>query len=165
MFIDEKQIQLRWYNPEDDGELEQLVRLHHLCFPTEKWKKKDFVNFVGGTHGNNNVVKVVEDVETHRLYGTLLYTLEEGRLRLRRICVTEPVRRRGLATFMLNALCGPRSPIRRRVFTARVREANLAAQCLLRGMGFDFDGTRPRQHDANGEAYFEFTFNKDAVPA
>lgn len=164
MIIDDKLVQLRWYKPDDAGELGRLADLHLECFPAEAWKPKDFVNFVGGGHGNNNVVKVAAS-EDGCVYGSLLYTLEASALRLRRVSVTEAVRRQGLATFMLNALCGPRSPIRRRLFTARVRESNYPAQALLVSLGFAFDPQKARQRDEANQQYFAFALDKDAVPA
>lgn len=164
MIIDDKLVQLRWYRPESKQELSWLADLHLECLPTELWKPKDFTNFVGGGHGNNNVVKVAAS-EDGCVYGSLLYTLEESALRLRRVCVTGTVRRQGLATFMINALCGPRSPIRRRRFVARVRESNYPAQALLAGLGFAFDPHKDRQLDEANQHYYAFALDKDAVPA
>lgn len=160
MIIAEGRLRIEWYKP---AHLEQLRDLHRCCFPREGWKRDDFVRFVGKA-GRNNVVKVLVD-ERETVYGSLLYTLDAQSCRFRRVGMWPDYRRRGLATFMVNSLCGPLSPVRRRLFLARVREANKEAQLFFqKGMGFQFDPTRERAKDESGKDYYEFTFVKPGVP-
>lgn len=161
MIIAEGRLSIEWYKP---GHLEQLRDLHRCCFPREQWKRDDFVRFVDNKTGRNNVVKVLID-EKDVVYGSLLYTLDAQSCRIRRVAVWPDYRRRGLATFLLNSLCGPLSPVRRRLFLARVHETNTDAQLFLKdGMGFQFDPQRPRSKDDAGKDYYEFTFVKPGVP-
>lgn len=162
MIIDDAILELRWYKEVD---LDQLVALHDECFSREAWERADFGKFMaGGRRRRNNVIKSLVD-SAGRLYGALLYTMEAQQCRIRRVSVFDQYRRNGLATFMLNALCGPRSPIRRKVFTTRVRETNTSMLLLLKNrMGFTFDPMRTRESDG-GVEFYEFTFIKDAVPA
>lgn len=152
---------LRWYKPEDVG---QLVELHRACFPGEDWSAKDFGRFVNNKSGRNNVVKVL--AAGPRVYGSLLYTVEADAIRIRRVAVGCDARRQGLAAFMLNALCGPRSPLKRKLYHGRVRETNLPAiKLLTEKMGFLFDPKKSRERDTDLKVdYYEFTLVKTAVP-
>lgn len=152
---------LRWYKPED---LKQLVDLHRECFPNEDWSAKDFDRFVNNKSMRNNVVKVL--VADKKVYGSLLYTVAKDAIMIRRVAVRADVRRQGLAAFMLNSLCGPRSPLKRKLYHGRVRENNLPAIKLLKEkMGFAFDPKKSRDRDKKLKVdYYEFTLVKAAVP-
>ena len=156
MTIAEGRLSLAWLKPAD---LSQLKDLHRCCYPTEKWTVNDFNRFQQ-KEGRTNVVKVLKDDEGV-VYASLLYTLEPDLCRLRRVAVWPDYRRRGLARFMANSLCGQYSPIRRKKFAARVLETNSAAQMFLsQGMGFIFDATRPREKNEAGLDYYEFRFER-----
>lgn len=158
MIIDNSILALRWYRPPD---LAQLTALYRDCFPDERWTEDDFHKFMCTEH--NNVIKVLVDDEDV-VYGSLLYTMDTQMCRIRRVAVSQVYRRIGLCTFMLHALCGPRSPIRRSLFTVRVRETNTPMLMLLKNrMGFVFDPRKPRQVDVNGVEFYEFTFTKECV--
>lgn len=163
MVIPEGRLVVRWFRPADAL---QLADLHACCFRREAWRPADFQAFLDAP-GRRNVVKVLTGEDSGTVYGGLLYTLEEDACRLRRAAVWPDFRRRGLGRFMVHAAVGPRSPMRRRTVSARVREGNHAAALFLRdGLGFAFDPTRPRATDADtGEEYYEFTLDRAAVPA
>lgn len=161
MIIAEGRVGIKWYEP---IHLDQLCDLHLCCFPKEDWKPQDFQRFVEKPE-RSGVVKVLAD-EKNVVYGSLLYTLDAQSCRIRRVAVWPDYRRQGLASFGINSLCGPRSPLRRRLFLARVRETNTAAQLFFKsGMGFQFDPNRQRERDeAQNCDYYEFTFVKANVP-
>lgn len=152
--------ELRWYKYPDANRLVELLR---TGFPCEEWAKKDFDRFLNNKSGRNNVIKVL--AAGTELYGAILYTVEATSIRVRRVVVRPDVRRQGLAAFMLNSLCGPRSPVRRRAYHARVRENDIPAIKLLKEkMGFVFDPNKAREHDPERKVdYYEFTLVKPAI--
>lgn len=166
MIIAEGRLSLVWAGPDHT---QQLRDLHRCCFPAENWTPQDFRRFAEqpGGNGRKNVVKTLVD-EAGMVYGSLLYTMlaDAETCRVRRVAVWPDYRRRGLAAFMLNSVCGPLSPVRRRRFVARVRESNLDAQLFFStGMKFAFDWQAERERDEErGESYYEFTLVKPEVP-
>lgn len=140
MFLDDGWVGVRWYDP--DADLPALVAVHAACFPSEDWRAEDFLRFASRTGG---VVKAVvrEDACGEAVIGTLLYRAGEAEARVRRVAVLPEYRGRGVGAFVLRSLVGPRSPNRRRVYTARVREHDLGAQKLLRAAGFSYTRTEP----------------------
>lgn len=162
MIIAEGRLSLGWHKP---AHLEQLHDLHRCCFPKENWTVDDFSKFASPRSGRTNVLKtLVDDRDT--VYGSLLYTLDGQSCRVRRLAVWPDFRRQGMAAFMMNSLCGPLSPIRRKLFMARVRENNLVAQMFFKnGMGFQFDPLRERERDEEQKVdFYEFTYVKTRVP-
>lgn len=160
MITGEGRLAVKWYGP---AHVEQLRDLHRCCFAREQWTRSDFQKFVDKP-GRSGVVKVLVD-EKEIVYGSLLYTMDADSCRIRRVAVWPDFRRAGLASFMVNSLCGRLSPVRRKLFLARVREDNKPAQLFLRdGMGFQFDPARLRDRDEEtGFDYYEFTFVKPGV--
>lgn len=161
MIIGEGRLSVKWFEP---AHLEQLCELHRCCFSREQWRRADFQRFVDKP-GRSGVVKVVVD-DRQTVYGSLLYTMDADSCCIRRVAVWPDYRRQGLASFAVNSLCGPLSPVRRRLFLARVREDNVPAQLFFRdGMGFQFDPDRPRRQTEDGKDYYEFTFVKPGAKA
>lgn len=163
MTVSGEAVRVAWYDP---GHLAQLRDLHRCCFPGEGWRKEDFDKFARGRAGRANVVKVAVGEVTGTVYASLLYTTDAQSCRVRRVAVWPDHRRLGLARFAVNALCGPASLVRRRLFLARVLETNAAAQLFFsKGMRFQFDAARPRKrHPDSGLEYYEFTYAKPDVP-
>ena len=162
MIIAESWPEVRWYRPCDVG---QLVDIHRACFPDENWGPEDFQRFIDNKSGRNNVVKALVG-EGGVVYGSLLYTVEQDAIRIRRVGVRPDVRRHGMATFALQALCGANSPMRRKLFIARVREDNLPATMLLKSLNFLFDPKKKRDRDAQRDVdYYEFVLVKTGVAA
>lgn len=156
MIIAEGRLNLAWVKPAD---LSQLRDLHRCCYGSEKWTANDFTRFQQ-KEGRTNVVKVLKD-EAGVVYASLLYTLEPDLCRLRRVAVWPDYRRRGLARFMVNSLCGLHSPVRRKKFAARVLETNIGAQLFLsQSMGFTFDAKKPRTKNEAGLEFYEFDFER-----
>jgi ribosomal-protein-alanine N-acetyltransferase len=134
MIIAEGRLVLRWWN---EACLPDLVELHRRCFPREGWTAEDFVRFAARPGNHLKVLTVDEESESEpEVLGSLLFSLDPGTCRVRRVAVRQDHRRRGLGAFLINRLVRPRGPIDRRRFEARVRERNLPAQLLLRK--FDF---------------------------
>lgn len=153
-------LKVRWAEATDYA---QLADLHRMCFPTENWTRDDFVKFQSNCK-RNNVLKSLVD-ERNRVYGSLLYTLEPQACCIRRIAVHADHRRCGYATMLLNTLCGRRSTIKRRLFSAYVREDNLPATLLMQQVNFTFDPKKTRRRDEeNNVDYYEFTYEKVGVP-
>lgn len=152
MIIDEGSLKVQWFDEKYAG---QLVALHRACFPKEDWQAEDFQRFIDKP-GKNNVLKVVTD-DRGRVYASLLYTLSAYECVIRRVGVIESHRRVGLATFAINSLVSPRSPIKRKVFSAAVRCNNKPAVALMTSLRFN---RGPRRFNAQDEDYVLFTFLK-----
>jgi [ribosomal protein S18]-alanine N-acetyltransferase len=134
--------------------LRALRGLFRECFPEEEWQEADFSSFTGATH-QLNIGKVVVDRDD-QLLGAVLYTLEKQRCRVRRIAVASTFRQQGIATWALGLLCGPRSVVRRPLFSAKVPADDLAAQRLFRRAGFLVED--PAALEVNG-AVSRYEFN------
>lgn len=147
MVIDECMLCISWF---DTKYLNQLVDLYKECFPNENWSNNDFVSFVNNKE-RNNVIKVLTD-DHDKVYGTIMYTLSTFECCIRRVAVFESYHRQGLASYLINSLVGKRSPIKRKVFSARVRIENNAGIELFRKLGFN-------QNTSNVDEYF-FTYLK-----
>lgn len=128
MIIAEGRLRLRWFHP---GDVPQLVDLHLACYRQEHWGGGDFQRFVDNA-GRNNVVKVLAG-DDGTVYGSLLYTVRAGDIRVRRVAVWPDYRRRGLGTFMVHVLTGRRSPVRQPLVTAK---GGPAADPFLLALGF-----------------------------
>lgn len=160
MSISDGNHSLKWCEP---VYYPQLLELMHACFPAQKWTGLDLDRFQDKA-GQTNVIKVLVD-ERDAVYGAVFYTLLAGRTtcRIRRLAVHADYRRQGLGSFMLSALCGERSPVRRKHFVARVPEDRTdALMFFTRGAGFRFDPDREREV-VKGEEMYEFTFEKHDV--
>jgi predicted GNAT family acetyltransferase len=156
VIIAEGGLNLTWLNQAD---LQQLRDLYRCTYASEKWTVNDFNRFQH-KEGRTNVLKVLKD-EDGVVYASLMYTLEPDVCRIRRVAVWPDYRRRGLARFMVNSLCGPYSPIRRKKFVTRVLETNTTAQMFLsQGMGFVFDAKKQREKNDTGLEYYEFGFDR-----
>ena len=134
MILQDGLVTVRWY---DEADLSALVRVHAACFPSEKWKAKDFRRFADKP---GQIVRTIV-TEDELVVGSLLYRNTRDEVRIARVAVLPEHQKQGLATFAIRMLTGPNSPNRKRVVTARVREHNVTAQLLLRNIGFSFDGT------------------------
>jgi ribosomal protein S18 acetylase RimI-like enzyme len=149
-----------WYDHLDPC---RLAEIHARCFPDEHWAPEDFKRFANSTCRTNVVRGLVDPGGL--AWGTLLYTLTPRGCRLRRLAVWPEEQRRGLGAYLLGTLVWPRGPARGRLFTARVREADAAAQLLLRKLGFAFDPAAPREKAAGGQDYYEFSYQRVAAAA
>ena len=154
MIIEEGRMVLRWYDPAHG---KWLSDLHRCCFPQENWTQKDFDRFMAKR--SSNVVKVLvrEGDNEPIVYGSFLYTLEVSTCRIRRVAVWPDYRRQGLASFMLNTMISPRSPVRRSVFTARIGRDNFDAKHFFESMGFVTAG--------EGENLIDLRFERQPVTA
>lgn len=150
-------LKVRWYKEED---LPRLAEIHAECFPKEHWTVNDFRRF---TRKRNNTLKVLAD-QNGEVFGILLYTLTNEECRIRRIAVPEAYRRNGYGTHLVHSLTGPQSPIRRKLFTARVRGDNVAGLLFFRDnkLGFVFDPEAPRHIYRDGMEGFTFFYRKPA---
>ena len=166
MFTDEGRLavrlQVRWQDREHPHDLPQLEDLFHDCFPGESWTEKDFVKF-RQNQAHNNTIKVLvghpDDANRDTLYGAVLYTVGPLAVRVRRVAVAAPYRRRMYGSFLMSFLVGRRSGFRRKTYTAHVPEDNLAAQCFFRSLKF----TGPEDGRAvavNGRMVLPFTHYK-----
>jgi hypothetical protein len=163
MIIDEGSLRVKWYDPE--FHLGQLIALMKACFPHEEWKPLDFDKFMG-SRARNNIIKVLVD-DHHNVYGAMFYCLSVNTCRIRRIAVNDKHRRKGLATYMVHTLTGPRSPLRKRLFLAHIRESNFPAQALFHGkLNFQFDPELARtkvkrlDDEKEDEDMYVFSFEK-----
>jgi len=157
MISSEGWLKVRWY---EEHELQRLSEIHADCFPKEQWTPHDFRRFVRKV-GRKNLLKVLAN-EAGEVFGTLLYTLTDEECRVRRVAVAEEYRRNGFGTHLIHSLTGPQSPIRRRVFTARVRADNVPGLLFFRdnSLGFQFDPEAPRHTYRDGMEGYLFTFHK-----
>lgn len=148
---------VRWYKEED---LPRLAEIHAECFPKEHWTVNDFRRFTRKVE-RKNTLKVLANQDDD-VFGTLLYTLTDDECRIRRVAVPEEYRRNGYGTHLVHSLTGPQSPIRRRVFTARIRADNVAALLFFRDnkLGFEFDPEAPRHIYRDGMEGYTFRYHK-----
>lgn len=161
-------ISTRWHRPSDLPELEQLFA---VCFPREQWTQQDFLDFIN-RQSTTNVLKVLAHREGY-LFGALLYTLEPGQCRIRRIAVDPHHRRFGLGTYLLYGLVGHQSPIRRARFTAHVHEDCVDGQLFFRDakigtrqmqmQQFEFNAAVRRRYD-DGTQGLVFGLHKELKP-
>jgi ribosomal protein S18 acetylase RimI-like enzyme len=124
---------------EDDADRDALVGVHAVCYPNERWARQDFVEFADRP---GQIVRVIVK-EDGGCVGSLLYRMSRDEARIARVAVLPEFRRLGVGSFAVRTLTAPNSPNRKKVYTARVREHDLAAQLFLRQLGFccvDRDG-------------------------
>lgn len=125
-------VTVRWF---DETDLSALVGVHGACFPGERWRKEDFRRFADKP---GQIVRSV--VMDGKVVGSFLYRNKQDDVQIARVGVLPEYRRAGVATAAISMLTGENSPNRKRVVRAVVREHNLAAQLLLRKLGFAYDG-------------------------
>lgn len=149
-------LELRGYNPDNLHRLEWLL---DTCYPDESWTRRDLHKFVV-RRDVQNVLRTLHDGKDD-LYGAILYTVEADQCRIRRIAVHPDWRRQGIASYLLGAIVGPRSVVRKSYYVARVRESNLAGQLLLHNkFHFSFDPKARREKAPTGEDFYVFTLRK-----
>lgn len=145
-------VDVRWY---DRRALAALEHVHRICFPTEGWTKADFREFA---NKSGQIVKAVFMDE--EIIGSFLYRMSADEVRIARIAILPEFQRQGIGSHVVRTLVGPQSPNRRRVYTARVREHNLAAQLFFtrKILGFSCVETDRGFYEDGSDAYwFRFT--------
>ena len=163
MITESGRLELTWFDHE--RHTSQVLWTLEECYPHETWTERDLLRFIQH-RTSTNIIKVLVD-SRDIVHGVIMYSLarkQRSLCRIRRVAVRQRYRRCGLASYMLNALCGRRSLLNRRnKFLCRVHERDLAAQRLLQSMGFTFNALAPREKDENGEDYYEFVFLRKAA--
>lgn len=100
---------------------------------TDPWTEEDLVQHL---RCRDKIGGVVTDEMRRELYGYCVYQLRKDRLHIERLCVDPAMRRRGVASSMIQRLKDKLSNQRRRYLTANVHESQLAVQLTLAHCGF-----------------------------
>lgn len=134
--------------PISAGRLEEIARLHALCFPDEAWSAADFAGILAmaGTSGH-----LVEAFETSASSGFLFDALLGESGEIITLGVVAEMRRRGAARALLEDLFRRAQSRRISRLTLEVADDNEAALALYQGHGFMQVGVRRRYyHRADG---------------
>ncbi len=140
-----------------EGDYYRVAALHRRCYPQEAWTAPDVQRF---SDREGNAVKVMA-LDDGAVIGSLLYRTDGDTVQLARLAVHPKARRCRVAAFALRTLTGPRGPVRRGVYEARVHELNGAAIALLKMSGFDATGVE-RDHYRDGRDAYVFRLFKEA---
>jgi len=129
--------------------LRGLGALYRECFPGERWTVRDLER-VG--LGQSTVLKCL--LLDGAVVGSILTGVTPEFCRIRRVAVTERLRRQGLGRFLVTS----QMVLPGRLYAARVHSRNTAAQLFFSdGLGFAFDPHAEREADTAGEDYYLFT--------
>lgn len=166
MVTDVGALEVRWVDPDrHPADLPQLVWLFRDAYPDQNWAQDDFLRFTRNRTANNVIKLLVggpDDQNPDRVYAANLYSVEPNLVRCRRAAVDPDFRRRGLGTYLLSFLIGPRSAVRRRRFVAKVGEYDVAGQCFARSLGFKVPAGGIGQRDMTGPAVYTFQLDRDS---
>jgi [ribosomal protein S18]-alanine N-acetyltransferase len=130
------------------ADLPQVIGIERRAFPTP-WSPAMFVLELSKSSTIALGAVVPELPRTRRLAGYLICSRYADVWHLMNVAVDPPLRRRGVAASLMEALierAGPEEP-----FTLEVRPTNAAAITLYDRFGFRPAGTRPRYYQDTGE--------------
>jgi ribosomal-protein-alanine N-acetyltransferase len=120
-------VHIRWMIRRDMPEVLD-IETEGFEFP---WSEEDFIRCL---RQRNCIGMVAERDE--RVVGFMIYELHKTRLHVLNFAVAKQLRRRRVATQMVEKLAGKLSPQRRTRVSLEVRETNLPAQLFFRCQGF-----------------------------
>lgn len=111
MLINGHQVVVRWMRGTD---VAKTVELFKACYPEQQWTVKDLSDFAVKEAPHKNVAKVIAGGPGKTtVFGALLYSIDhDDCVRFRRLAVRHDLRRRGLASFALQTVIGPKSLFR-----------------------------------------------------
>lgn len=137
------------------------VSLLQDAFSTERWSTRDLTRFLNPKRYPNNHIKVLLN-QNGTVYGVLLYSVDAGVCRIRRLAIHSASRRQGLATAMIRELTGPKSSVRREHFVVRIHEMHLDGLLFFRDSktGFKFD-PRTKHTYNDGRAGYTFRLQRN----
>jgi ribosomal-protein-alanine N-acetyltransferase len=129
-------------------DLPQVMAIERRAFPTP-WSPAMFVLELSRPSSVSLAALVSDGEEGQRIGGYLICSRYADVWHLMNVAVDPPLRRRGIATALLEQLIsrvGPEQP-----FTLEVRPSNSTAIALYERFGFRPSGTRPRYYQDTGE--------------
>lgn len=117
----------------------QVLQIEQLG-STDPWTEEQLI---GHLRERNTIGLVVTDkprdlmkMNHQEVFGYIVYELNKSRIHIVRLCVDPAMRRRGVASSMIQRLKSKLSNQRRRYLTANVHESQLAVQLTLAHCGF-----------------------------
>ena len=128
----------------------RVAMLLRQCYPQEAWTALDVQSFV---EREGNVVKTLALGDDGLVIGSMLYRVKPDVVQIARVAVHERFRRCRAAIFAVRCLAGPTSPVRRKLYEARVHELNAAGIGLMRACGFAAESVAPGHYRDGHDAY------------
>jgi ribosomal-protein-alanine N-acetyltransferase len=111
-------------------DLDALLEIEKVSFP-EPWELEDFKSTL---NDNKNVGLLVE---THgRLFGYLIYRLEQGQFNIISMAVAPDVRRKGIGRLMFEQVVLKLNPLKRTQICATASERSLDTHLFFKALGF-----------------------------
>ena len=129
-------------------DLPQVMAIERRAFPTP-WSSAMFVLELSKPSSVSLAAVISDDDRGERICGYVICSRYADIWHLMNVAVDPPLRRRGIASALLEQLIarvGPEQP-----FTLEVRPSNGPAIALYERFGFRSSGTRPRYYQDTGE--------------
>jgi ribosomal-protein-alanine N-acetyltransferase len=130
------------------SDLPQVLAIERRAFPTP-WSTAMFVLEVSKPSSVCLAALMVDDRGDRRLGGYLICSRYADIWHLMNVAVDPPLRRRGIASALMDGLIGRVGPDE--PFTLEVRPSNGVAIAMYERFGFRPAGTRPRYYRDTGE--------------
>ena len=128
-------LDIRWMKHVD---MEEVFRIERECFG-DPWSEREFLTCLRQRNCIGLVAVEVsrkDPLEESAFYGYMIYDLHKSRLHLLNLAVDPAYRLQGIGRAMIDKVVSKLSPGRRTKILVEVREANTAAHCFFRAMGF-----------------------------
>jgi len=128
--------------PITEDSLDEVVRVHRLCFPEVSWDRNDFAGILNMAGASGHWAVDVADARRRRwafLFDTLLGPMGE----IITLGVSPAVRRQGAGRALMDDLIARARALGVRALTLEVADDNVAALGLYANLGFTRVGRRP----------------------
>lgn len=119
------------------ADLDAVTELERRSFPVP-WKREYFASEVGAAHRFNRIARG----EHGQLVGYAFCAWAAGEIHVNKIAVSEPWRRRGVASRLMAEVLGLADRIAAEEIFLEVRTSNAPARAFYRGLGFVESGRR-----------------------
>jgi ribosomal-protein-alanine N-acetyltransferase len=133
-----------WLGRAEGEDAPRLAALEADCY-THPWTLKQFSEEV--SYGSPGAVLVLRGLRPSGSWGDVrgycVYRLVVDEMHILNVAVAPPLRRRGLARWMLHLAIARAARDGARKALLEVRGSNLGARALYRGLGFEAVGRRP----------------------
>lgn len=125
----------------EEGDLREIIAIEKTSFPTP-WSEMIFRNEMTFPLSRMLVVRYCNEQE-RRVAGYLIYWLIANEIHIQNIAVRQEMRRKGIATKMLEGALRQSHREGSCRVTLEVRRSNLPAQRMYEKLGFSVKGVRP----------------------
>jgi ribosomal-protein-alanine N-acetyltransferase len=141
-------------------DLPEILAIERLAFPAPwSWSERNFISFL---RGRNRIGMVAEHGE--RIAGYVVYSLFSDSVEINRLATRCDLRRRGVATQLVEKLKLRISPGWRTRLWCFCRETNLGAQLFFQSAGFRYTLTAREFWDDDDEDAYRFEFRARSEP-